>query len=51
MATVCRPARQQDLERADALVVRSVNDLTERHGFGPILVPRPPRFQLFSLQR
>ena len=50
MATVCRPARLQDLERADALVVRSVNDLTERHGFGPMLVPRPPRFQSFSLQ-
>jgi ribosomal protein S18 acetylase RimI-like enzyme len=50
MAIVYRPARLQDLERADALVVRSVNDLTEGHGFGPILVPRPPRFQLFSLQ-
>ena len=49
MSAVCRPARPEDLERADALVVRSINDLTERHGFGPMVVPRPPRFQLFSL--
>jgi ribosomal protein S18 acetylase RimI-like enzyme len=49
MSAVCRPARPEDLERADALVVRSINDLTERHGFGPMVVPRPPRFQQFSL--
>jgi ribosomal protein S18 acetylase RimI-like enzyme len=31
------------------LVVRSINDLTERHGFGPITTLRPPPdFQLFS---
>jgi len=50
VSAVCRPARLQDLEQADALVVRSINDLTERHGFGPMAVPRPPRFQLFSLE-
>ena len=50
MPVVCRPARAQDLERADALVVASINDLTERHGFGPMAVSRPPQFQLFSLK-
>ena len=45
-----RPACVQDLERADALVVRSINDLTERHGFGPMAVPSPPLFQSFSLE-
>ena len=50
MAIVFRPARLEDLEGADALVVRSINDLTERHGFGPMLAPRPPRFQQFSLK-
>jgi GNAT superfamily N-acetyltransferase len=50
MSAFCRPARLEDLEEADALVVRSINDLTERHGFGPMVVPRPPRFQQFSLR-
>jgi ribosomal protein S18 acetylase RimI-like enzyme len=50
MPVVYRPARTQDLERADALVVASINDLTERHGFGPIAASHPPNFQLFSLQ-
>jgi len=50
MPVVCRPARAQDLEFADTLVVSSTNDLTERHGFGPMAVSSPPRFQLFSLQ-
>jgi ribosomal protein S18 acetylase RimI-like enzyme len=50
MPVVCRPARAQDLKRADALVVASINDLTERHGFGPIAALRPPNFQLFSLK-
>ena len=45
-----RPARAQDLQRADELVALSINDLTVRHGFGPIASPRPPQFQLFSLQ-
>jgi ribosomal protein S18 acetylase RimI-like enzyme len=50
MPVVCRPARAQDLERADELVVASINDLTERHGFGPMAVSHPPIFQLFSLK-
>ena len=37
-------------ERADAIVVASINDLTERHGFGPMAVSRPLNFQSFSLQ-
>jgi ribosomal protein S18 acetylase RimI-like enzyme len=50
MPLVYRPARAQDLERADAIVVASINDLTERHGFGPMGVSRPPNFQSFCLQ-
>jgi hypothetical protein len=44
MPLVCRPARAQDLERADAIVVASINDLTERHGFGAMATARPPNF-------
>jgi GNAT superfamily N-acetyltransferase len=50
MAASCRPARLEDLQRADALVAHSINDLTERHGFGPMVSPRPPRFQQFCLE-
>jgi ribosomal protein S18 acetylase RimI-like enzyme len=50
MSVVCRPARAQDLEFADTLVVSSINDLTERHGFGPMAACSPPKFQLFSLK-
>ena len=50
MPIIYRPARSTDLVRADELVVGSINDLTERHGFGKIASPRPPPFQLFSLQ-
>src|SRR5262245_30590433 len=49
MAAVCRPARPEDLQRSDALVAHSINDLTQRHGFGPMASPRPPRFQQFCL--
>jgi ribosomal protein S18 acetylase RimI-like enzyme len=49
MAVTYRPARAQDLEQADRLVVSSINDLTERHGFGPMAVASPPNFQSFSL--
>jgi len=45
-----RPAHAQDLERADALVVQSINDLTERHGFGRMAAPSRPDFQSFSLE-
>jgi ribosomal protein S18 acetylase RimI-like enzyme len=50
MPIVYRPARATDLVRADELVVGSINDLTERHGFGKIASPRPPPFQLFCLK-
>jgi len=47
---VFRPARADELPRAEELVVRSINDLSERHGFGPMATLRPPDFQLFSLK-
>ena len=50
MTLVCRPARAQDLELTDTLVVSSINDLTVRHGFGPMAASSPPNFQLFSLK-
>jgi GNAT superfamily N-acetyltransferase len=50
MPLVYRPARAQDLDPAQQLVVRCINDLTERHGFGPMAVVRPAQFQSFSLK-
>ncbi len=50
MPIIFRPARAEELLRAQELVVRSINDLTERHGFGPMATLRPPDFQLFSLK-
>jgi len=51
MSLVFRPARADEIQRAQELVVRSINDLTERHGFGPMATLRPaPDFQLFSLK-
>src|SRR3954467_11786863 len=50
MPVVFRPARAEDLPRAEELVVRSINDLTERHGFGAMATLRPPQFQRFSLE-
>jgi GNAT superfamily N-acetyltransferase len=50
MPVICRPAREEDLVRSDELVVGSINDLTQRHGFGPMAATSPPRFQRFSLQ-
>jgi hypothetical protein len=50
MALIYRPARAQDLATVDALVVGSINDLTVRHGFGPMASLSPPNFQLFSLK-
>jgi ribosomal protein S18 acetylase RimI-like enzyme len=47
---LCRPAREEDLERSDQLVVASINELTQRHGFGPMAAAHPPEFQLFSLK-
>ena len=50
MSLVFRPARADEIQRAQELVVRSIIDLTERHGFGPMATLRPPDFQLFSLK-
>ncbi len=50
MPVIFRPARAEELQSAEALVVHSINDLTERHGFGPMATLRPPEFQLFSLR-
>ena len=48
---VCyRPAQAHELATAEALVVAAINDLTERHGFGPMAAASPPNFQLFSLR-
>jgi ribosomal protein S18 acetylase RimI-like enzyme len=47
---VFRPARAEELQQAEELVVRSINDLTERHGFGPMATLRPADFQMFSLK-
>jgi GNAT superfamily N-acetyltransferase len=48
MPVVVRPPRAEELQRAQELVVRSINDLTERHGFGPMASIRPAAFQKFS---
>jgi ribosomal protein S18 acetylase RimI-like enzyme len=50
MPVVYRAAREQDLKQADELVVASINDLTQRHGFGSIAAPRSTSFQSFSLE-
>lgn len=49
MPVVYRPARIDDLERADDIVVASINELTERRGFGKMASSHPPIFQAFSL--
>jgi GNAT superfamily N-acetyltransferase len=48
MRAIVRPARAEELQAAQELVARSINDLTERHGFGRIATARPAEFQLFS---
>ena len=50
MPLVVRPARAEDLDRANALVVGSMNDLSVRHGFGTMASVRPPVFLQFSLR-
>jgi len=50
MEIVYRPARADELPAAQELVVQSINDLTARHGFGPMASVRPTDFQLFSLR-
>src|SRR5260370_5519013 len=49
MPVTYRPARAEEIKQAEELVVRSINDLTERHGFGPMASLLPPQFQLFCL--
>jgi len=49
MPLIYKPARAEDLVPANALVVATVNDLTEKHGFGAMASVRPPSFQQFSL--
>lgn len=50
MSLVVRPASADELALAEELVVRSINDLTVRHGFGPIAASRSPDFQAFCLR-
>lgn len=50
MSVVYRPAREDELEKAEELVVGSINELTQRHGFGKMASPRPAHFQSFSLR-
>lgn len=50
MPIVYRPARADELQACQELVAGSINDLTVRHGFGPMASARPPEFQLFSLK-
>jgi ribosomal protein S18 acetylase RimI-like enzyme len=50
MPITYRPARTEDLPRANELVVASINDLCQRHGFGPMATLRPPAFAAFSLR-
>lgn len=50
MSVTVRPARAEELHRIQELIVTSINDLTERHGLGPMASVRPASFQLFSLK-
>lgn len=50
MPVVIRPARAEELQHAEELVARSINDLAERHGFGTMATLRAPHFQMFSLK-
>jgi GNAT superfamily N-acetyltransferase len=47
---VYRPVCAHDLQRAGAFVVASINDLTQRHGFGSVAGVRPPAFLQFSFR-
>lgn len=50
MSLVIRHPSVDELAHAEELVVRSINDLTVRHGFGPIAASRSPDFQAFCLR-
>ena len=41
MAIIYRPAREADLLPAQEIITASINDLTARHGYGPIATVRP----------
>src|ERR1041385_8474456 len=43
-----RPARVDELQECQQLIVGSINNLSERHGFGKMASVRSPDFQLFS---
>lgn len=47
MSVTFRPAREDELQRAQDLVIGSINHLTERHGFGALASVRPAAFQTF----
>lgn len=50
MSIVFRPARLDELQRAEDLVVQSINDVATRHGFGAFATSRPADFESFSLR-
>jgi len=50
MSLVFRPARADEIQRAQELVARSINDLTARHGFGPMATLRPPGFPVVFVE-
>lgn len=47
MSPIVRPARAEELQDVQELIVGSINDLTKRHGFGAMASVRPAAFQLF----
>lgn len=47
MSVYLRPARADELQHAQELIVGSINDLTERHGFGAMASVRAAAFQQF----
>lgn len=49
MPLIIRPPRADELLRAEELVIHSINELTIRHGFGPMAALRSADFQLFCL--
>lgn len=50
MPLTFRPARADELQHLQELIVRSINDLSTRHGFGPLASVRPAAFQQFAFK-
>lgn len=50
MSILYRAVRAEDLQQSDALVVASINNLTQKYGFGSIASSRPTLFQSFCLE-